>query len=113
MATKKTKTNKSSKGKTKRSWCKLSNQQKLIFGSFFVSFGVLLFIAFVSFFFTGDADQSTITNFSSRDEKSNNWLNKLGAWLSHFFILRGFGVSSIIFSGLIFLSGLYILLDSN
>jgi S-DNA-T family DNA segregation ATPase FtsK/SpoIIIE len=113
MATKKTKTNKSSKGKTKRSWFKLSNQQKLIFGSFFVIFGVLLFIAFVSFFFTGDADQSTITNFSSRDEKSNNWLNKLGAWLSHFFILRGFGVSSIIFSGLIFLSGLYILLDSN
>lgn len=113
MATKKTKTNKNSKDKTKRRRFKLSNQQKLIFGSFLIIFGVLLFIAFVSFFFTGDADQSTITNFSSRDENSNNWLNKLGAWLSHFFILRGFGVSSFIFSGLIFLSGLYILLDSS
>ena len=113
MATKKTKTNKNSKDKTKRSRFKLSNQQKLIFGSFLIILGILLLIAFVSFFFTGNADQSTIDNFTSRETKADNWLNKLGAWLSHFFILKGFGVSSFIFSGLIFLSGLYVLLDSS
>ena len=70
-------------------------------------------IAFLSFFFTGNADQSTISDFASRQTQAENWLNKSGAWLSDFFILRGFGVSSFLFAGLIFLSGLYVLLDSN
>lgn len=113
MAKSKTKTNKIPKEKRKFLSFKLSSQQKLIFGSFLVIFGILLCIAFISFFFTGKADQSTISNFTTRTVKADNWLNKSGAWLSDFFILRGFGVSSFIFSGLIFLSGLYILLDTN
>lgn len=113
MAKKKIKTNTSPKEKTKFFSFKLSSQQKLIFGSFLVIFGILLCLAFISFFFTGDADQSTVSNFASRQTKAENWLNKSGAWLSEFFILRGFGIASFIFSGLIFLSGLYVLLDSN
>ena len=113
MAKSKTKTKKTPKPKFKFKSFKLSNQQKLILGSFLVIFGILLCIAFVSFFFTGDADQSTISNFTSRKTKADNWLNKSGAWLSDFFIQRGFGVSSFIFSGLIFLSGIYVLLDSS
>ena len=92
---------------------KLSSQQKLIFGSLLAICGILLFIAFLSFFFTGNADQSTLTELGSREVIAENWLNKLGAWVSHFFIVDGFGISSFIFAGLIFISGFYVILDLN
>ncbi|MEO5788527.1 DNA translocase FtsK, partial [Gelidibacter sp.] len=103
--------------KTKKTYrnfgIKLSNQQKLIFGSLLVILGALLFIAFLSFFFTGNADQSTLTEIGTRDVVAENWLNKLGAWVSHFFIMNGFGVSAFIFAGLIFISGIYVSLNIN
>src|SRR5690606_27516867 len=111
MAKKKTETNKTPKKPLKMPSLKLSSQQKLVLGSFLAIFGILLFIAFVSYFFTGEADQSSLSNFSSRETVSKNWLSKSGAWLSDFFIHRGFGVSSFIFSVLIFLSGIYVLMD--
>ncbi len=111
MAKKKTKTKKPPTKKLKRPSFKLSSQQKLVLGSFLIITGILLCIAFISFFFTGEADQSSITDFATRDTKAKNWLSKSGAWLSYFFIQRGFGVSSFIFSGLIFLSGVYVLMD--
>ncbi|WP_027137417.1 DNA translocase FtsK [Gaetbulibacter saemankumensis] len=112
MAKKKT-NNKSRTPKLKKPTITLSNQQKLVVGSFLVLFGLVLFIAFVSYIFTGEADQSSLTNFASRDIKSKNWLSKTGAWLSDFFIQRGFGISSFIFSGLIMLSGVYVLMNLN
>ncbi|TXE11755.1 DNA translocase FtsK [Seonamhaeicola algicola] len=112
MAKKKTNTKKtSSKKKLKAPSLKLSSQQKLIFGSFLVILGVVLCVAFVSYFFTGIEDQSTLTNFTSREVKAQNWLSKTGAWLSHFFIHNGFGVSAFIFAGLFFLSGVYVLMN--
>jgi S-DNA-T family DNA segregation ATPase FtsK/SpoIIIE len=113
MAKKKTKTKNSTTSKIKKPDFKLSSQQKFIFGSLLIIIGILLFIAFLSFFFTGKADQSIITELSSRDIEAQNWLNKLGAWVSDLFITRGFGISSFILSGLIFLSGVYITLDIN
>ncbi|WP_341216196.1 DNA translocase FtsK [uncultured Wocania sp.] len=111
MAKKKTKTNKTPKRKIKKPNLKLSSQQKLVLGSFLVILGILLCIAFISFFFTGEADQSSLSNFTSREAETQNWLSKSGAWLSDLFIQRGFGVASFIFSGLIFLSGVYVLMD--
>ncbi|MBR9915514.1 MAG: DNA translocase FtsK [Algicola sp.] len=115
MAKKKTKTK--SKAKTtpkfKKPSFKLTSQQKLIVGSLLIILGVLMFIAFLSFFFTGNADQSTLSEMSSRDVMAENWLNKVGAWVSDLFINKGFGISSFIFSGLFFLSGIYITLDIN
>ncbi|WP_111307240.1 DNA translocase FtsK [Confluentibacter sediminis] len=113
MAKKKTETKKSPKKPFKMPSFKLSNQQKLVLGSFLAIFGILLFISFVSFFFTGEADQSSLSDFTSRDTVSKNWLSKCGAWLSDFFIHRGFGISSFILSILIFLSGVYVLMDLN
>jgi len=110
---KKTKTKKPTKSKSKKISFKLSSQQKLIFGSFLVIFGIVLCISFISFFFTGKADQSTLSEFSSRHIETQNWLSKVGAWLSDFFIQRGFGISSFILSGLLFLSGIYVLMDLN
>lgn len=110
MAKKKATKKKAAK-KTIKSRFKLSSQQKLVLGSFLVILGFLLCIAFISFFFTGHADQSSLSNFTSRDVKTQNWLSKSGAWLSDLFIQRGFGVASFIFSGLLFLSGVYVLMD--
>jgi len=111
MAKKKNDSTKPSSKKFKMSSFKLSNQQKLVFGSFLAFTGVLLFIAFISFFFTGEADQSSLSDFASREIKSENWLSKSGAWLSDLFIQRGFGIASFIIAGLIFISGIYVLLN--
>lgn len=113
MAKKKTKTDNNTTSKIKKPNFKLSSQQKLIFGSLLIIIGILLFIAFLSFLFNGKADQSTLSELTSRDVKTENWLNKLGAWVSDLFITRGFGIASFIFSGLIFLSGVYMTLDIN
>lgn len=114
MAKKKT-SNKTAKKKSttkiKKPNFTLSNQQKLVFGSLLLILGILLFIAFLSFFFTGKADQSIISEFSSRNVQAENWLNKVGAWVSDLFIYKGFGIASFIFSGLIFVSGIYVLLN--
>jgi len=112
MAKKKTTKKKASK-KTKKLSYKLSNQQKLVFGSLLLILGILLFIAFLSHFFTGQADQSTLSEFTTRDVETQNWLSKIGAWISEIFIYRGFGLASFIFSGLIFITGIYILLGIN
>src|SRR6056300_1867650 len=113
MAKRKSKSKKTPKKSLSMPKFNLSNQQKLVLGSFLAILGLLLFIAFVSFLFTGKADQSTLSEFASRDLETQNWLSKSGAWLSDFFIQRGFGVASFIFSGLIFLSGAYVLMDIN
>ncbi len=108
---KRTKTKKPTKPKFKKPSFKLSSQQKLVFGSFLVIFGIILCVSFISFFFTGKADQSTLSDFTSRDIETQNWLSKIGAWLSDFFVQRGFGISAFILSGLVFLSGIYVLMD--
>ena len=113
MAKKSTKSKRGKKESSKSISFKLSNQQKLIFGSLLIILGVLLFVSFLSFLFTGKADQSLLNEFPSRDEEAQNWAKLVGAQLSNFFIIKGFGVSSFIFSGLLFLSGVYISLNLN
>ena len=114
--TKKTTKNKNSTKATPKKTLKmpklqLSNQQKLIFGSLLIILGVLLFISFLSFIFTGKEDQSVLSNFPERTEAYKNWASQLGAWVSELFINKGFGIPSFIFSGLIFLSGIYVTLN--
>ncbi len=113
MAKKKTKSKTTKTPRTKKASFALSNQQRLIFGSLLIILGLLLFISFLSFFFTGEADQSALNEFASRAIKTENWASKFGAWLSDFFIQRGFGIASFIFSGLLFLSGVYLLTGVN
>ncbi len=105
------KTPKPKASKLKRPSFVLSNQQRLILGSFLIILSILLFVAFLSFLFTGEVDQSTLSEFTSRQVKTQNWVSKFGAVLSDFFIYRCFGISSFIFSGLLFLSGVYILMN--
>jgi len=90
---------------------KLSKQNKIILGSLLMLLGVALFFSFVSFYFTWEADQSLLTEFTNRNERAQNLLNKFGANVGHLVLYKGFGVSSLIFTFLLFLSGLYLFLS--
>jgi hypothetical protein len=43
----------------------LTNPQRLVLGSFLVIFGLLIFISILSYFFTGESDQSILNRFTS------------------------------------------------
>ena len=91
----------------------LTNSQRLVLGSFLVILGILLFISLLSYLFTGESDQSVIGDFTNRSVQTNNWLSKVGAWISQLLVYKGFGVSSFIFSGLLLLSGISVLANSS
>lgn len=86
----------------------LNNRQThTVFGLFLMLFSLFLVIAFFSFFFSWQADQSTLTQFADKTIETKNLLGKVGAKLSHFFIYDGFGLAAFIIPMLLFISGLY------
>ena len=97
-----------SKNKQKK---EISGAKRLFIGSSLIILSLFLLISFVSYFFTGDIDQSDLNNFTDLEIDNSNSLGKIGAKLSDLFIYKGFGISSTIFPLLIFLSALHILLD--
>ncbi|MBO0593264.1 DNA translocase FtsK 4TM domain-containing protein [Cellulophaga sp. E16_2] len=107
---KKSKSSKSTPPKKKVS-LNLSKQNKIILGSLIMLFSVALFFAFISFFFTWQDDQSLLSEFSNRNQEAKNLLNKFGAGISHFFVYKGFGIASLIFTFLFFVSGLRLFLS--
>lgn len=91
---------------------------KSITGSLFLLLSVYLLIAFIAYVFTWKADQSHIMNsvfwefmFNTEEIIIENWLGKFGAWISNWFIYKGFGISSFLFSFLFFLFGARLLLN--
>jgi S-DNA-T family DNA segregation ATPase FtsK/SpoIIIE len=108
MARKKKKT---ARTKTKKSFFKLSKQQKVILGSFLLILGIALIFSFVSYFFNWKADQSTIGDLLNREVESKNLLKTFGANVGHLFIYNGFGIAAFIIAFLITLSGIYYFMD--
>ena len=90
-----------------------ARQTQTILGFFFILFSFFLCIAFISFFLSWKADQSTLDHFFDKTVVSDNLLGKVGANLSHFFIYDGFGVAAFIIAFQIFLSGFYILMNKK
>jgi DNA segregation ATPase FtsK/SpoIIIE, S-DNA-T family len=88
-------------------------QQKFVLGCFLVLIAIALLVSFISYYITGDSDQSQLGSLLDRSEKTQNWLGKFGAYLADFFIYRGFGVASIIFVKSIVMIGIYFILDIN
>ena len=86
-----------------------TRQAQTILGTFLILFSVFLCIAFISFFFNWQEDQSALTKFTDKTVKSENLLGKIGANLSHFLIYKGFGIGAFIIALQAFLSGVYIL----
>lgn len=85
---------------------------KTILGAMLVLFAFYFFFACLSYLFTWSADQDRVINKSlvqflleANEEPVSNWFGKMGAWISHLFIYRWFGISSFAFSLVLFLVG--------
>lgn len=90
-----------------------SKQFRTVLGSFFILFGIFLAIAFISFYFNWQDDQSTISKILDRKVTANNLLGKIGANLGHFFVYKGFGLAAFIITYKLMLTGIYVLVQKN
>ncbi|HPS12692.1 MAG TPA: DNA translocase FtsK [Prolixibacteraceae bacterium] len=107
MAEKKKVSATKSKQKTSKVGVKTGNparkeKTEIIFGFILSAFTIYLLIAFVSFLFNADADQSKlqikwIDLIKNPDIKVENITGKTGAWLADVFINRWFGLASFLF----------------
>ncbi|MFY8066465.1 MAG: DNA translocase FtsK [Flavobacterium sp.] len=96
---------------------KTKKQYRMLFGFLLILLSIAFLVSFISFFVSdkgvgyGQADQSAVDSLTDRSENVENWFGKLGAYVAHLFIYRGFGVASFLFVKLFFLSGAFLLLD--
>ena len=65
-----------SKNKEKK---ELSSAKRLFIGSSLIILSLFLFISFVSYFFTGEIDQSNLAEFTDISISNSNSLGKIGA----------------------------------
>ncbi len=80
-------------------------------GLFIVFFALYLALAFISYLFTWQADQSFewISIFAGSDTLAENWMGKVGASFSVQFMNRWFGITSLLFPIILGLAGLKLL----
>ena len=81
-----------------------------IAGSVFVLVAILFFIAFTSYLFTWDEDQDKVFRDGYKllfgtDAQVCNMMGTFGAYLSHFFIFKGFGIASYLLCTFFFIIG--------
>lgn len=82
----------------------------LAFGFFLLLLSVFLLVSFISYLFTGQADQSVVeaigsTGINNSGIETENWLKLLGALVSHYFIFKWFGIASFLLPPILFLIG--------
>ncbi|HRN57153.1 MAG TPA: DNA translocase FtsK 4TM domain-containing protein, partial [Agriterribacter sp.] len=85
-----------------------------ILGSVLLLTAFFLFIAFTSYLFTWRQDQDKVfQGFSAflfgEDIKAANLLGRIGAYISHIFFYKGFGLSSYLFCSFFFITGVNLL----
>ncbi len=81
-----------------------------ITGIIFLIISVVLFLSFTSYLFTWKEDQDKVLRYSSgflfeENMKVENLLGRFGAWISHLFFYRGFGVASYLICTFFFIVG--------
>lgn len=81
-----------------------------IAGSVFLLLALLFFIAFTSYLFTWDEDQDKVFKdgyqlLLGTDTKVANLMGTFGAFISHFFIYKGFGIASYLVCSFFFVIG--------
>lgn len=79
-------------------------------GFFLIIVALYLFTAFVSYLFTGKADQSVVealwsTNLLESGREAENWLGLYGAVTSHYLVFKWLGISAFFAPPLLFLVG--------
>jgi len=94
-----------------------SERVSKLFGIFCLFLSFYLFIAFTSYFFTWQNDHDVVFRFSWEmflgDIAVDNWLGRLGAFLSDSVIYWGFGVASYGFVYLLYKYGLALIRRSS
>ena len=118
---KRSKTKKEGKSASKGSLAGLTNRidakkVKTVLGSLLILVSFYTFLACLSYLFTWAQDQDQVLDKSllnylleNEEKPVDNWLGKFGAWTSHLFIFRWFGISSFGISFLLFIIGVKIL----
>ena len=89
---------------------------KISLGAISLALSIIIFLSLLSYFFTGNADQSLIDSglsFSALGEESENWLGIVGAFLSYYLIFEGFGISSFLIVPLLFIISFRLLFGSR
>ncbi|MBC7948002.1 MAG: DNA translocase FtsK 4TM domain-containing protein [Chitinophagaceae bacterium] len=99
-------------------WKALANDERTwkITGAVSLLVSIFLFIAFISYFFTWKEDQAQVfrtgTSILIDDNvRVNNLLGRLGAFVSHFFIYKGFGIASLLICTFFFVIGINLLVN--
>ncbi|MCX2837763.1 DNA translocase FtsK 4TM domain-containing protein [Salinimicrobium sp. MT39] len=113
MAKRKAVKKSSSKSSFSKSSLRLSPKGKVLLGSFLIFFGLALLIAFTSFLFNWQVDQSTLSQLGNREVETKNLLSKFGAAISNFFIYEGFGIAAFAFAFLTITTGIYYFMSLN
>ena len=82
----------------------------LTIGFFLLISALFLFVSFLSYLFTGKADQSVVgavsaTGVIQSGKETENWLGLYGAIISHAFIFKWFGLASFLIPPWLFVLG--------
>ncbi|TDS64379.1 S-DNA-T family DNA segregation ATPase FtsK/SpoIIIE [Myroides indicus] len=99
--------NKNSKDTTKKHDTSILKNSKFLITILLIISGSALALSFISYLSSGIEDQSSAELLTNRSADVNNWLGKLGAYLSHTFIYKGFGIASFFFAKLLVHCGVY------
>ncbi|MDX2285007.1 MAG: DNA translocase FtsK [Bacteroidia bacterium] len=89
------------------------DQARKLLGWFLVFASVISLIACISYYFTGNADQSLAEAGTEAEAQVQNWLGFAGAWIAELLVRRGFGIFSFLillyalFGGLVLLENDY------
>ena len=86
-----------------------------IIGTLLLLISFFLLVSFISYCFTWKEDQDKVIGSGAsflfgKEVPVSNLLGRLGAWVSHLFFYKGFGVSSFLFCSLFFVAGVNLLL---
>jgi len=82
-----------------------NRQRQILFGGGFLLIAFLLAISFSSYLINWKSDFSTLGAISDKTIEAKNILNKLGAYVSHFFMYKGVGLSAFLFCYLLGITG--------
>lgn len=92
-----------------------NDTSRKVFGFILIIFSIILFVSFISFFFTWQTDQSVAVDGGDLDsnyhEKSHNAMGSIGTGLAFFFMHNGFGLGAFALLPYLVFCGLYLLFD--
>jgi S-DNA-T family DNA segregation ATPase FtsK/SpoIIIE len=86
---------------------------RFVMGILFTGLAIYLLIAFNSYLFTWNYDQSVETTLTATGEQAKNWSGKIGHIISGFFIGNGFGIGAFFVPLIIAALGLTLLKFPN